>query len=127
MEIVKGGISSPWGTWTPSLNWGTGIPADAVTLAKYKQVGKTIFFSVKITSTDGNNASSLTVTLPVVPKTDNISPAVLFQNVVGGGSNTNKNAYIRDNGTNNDIVAVALSATDGSAYEVRISGFYEID
>lgn len=120
-------ISNQWQTWTPTLTWGTAIPISITAVARYKVIGKTVFFTIYVSATDGNGAvAPLTATLPVIPKTNIVFPAITCRQSVGGTVSA-RSGYVRDNGTNNDVTVSLTTSTALSALLVYISGFYEID
>lgn len=119
-------IANQWLDWTPTLTWTTATPSGIATKARYKQIGKTIFFNVYITCTDGLGATGLSITLPIAPKTMFIYPSAY--SIAGSiSSQSSKTAYIRDNGTNNDVTFMYLATlTAGQNGVIRVQGFYEI-
>jgi len=120
-------IASEWLSWTPTLTWESAIPSGVVTLARYKFIGKTIFVSVNISATDGNNATGVSISLPqnYLPKTNNIQTVFNNQVVIGSGA-ASKLAYIRDDGSNNDIYFFYLGQlTDGEIAIIRGNAAYE--
>lgn len=117
-------IADAWTDWVPTLTWAMANPTGVTTIARYKQVGKTVYYLVKIDATDGNGAFQLGATLPIAPKANNINPNV---GVVIKIDSTNEvqHGYVRDDGANNDLWVVTGTLTD--AVQVRMSGFYEIE
>jgi hypothetical protein len=119
-------IQSEWSAWTPVLTWGTATPVGIVTNAKYKIIGKTLFYNIRITATNGNGSTFLHISLPVVPKTNNIQPFVSHQIGIGA-SYTVRFIRLYDDGSTNNIRFMYTTMTSGSAVDLSISGFYEID
>lgn len=120
-------MASEWKTWTPTISWGTATPDGVTTIAMYKKIGKTVFFNINITGTDGNGASTpTTITAPITPRANNATPTFTFMMTVSS-TNYVRYGYIRDNGVNNDLYLFLQSAADGSSFAIRISGQYEID
>jgi len=120
-------IASEWLAWVPTITWVTATPSDVVTVARYKQIGKVVFFNVLITATNGNGVTTGSeISLPILPKTNNVSPVCYgYQKVAGAISS--RNSFIRDDGVNNEIyLASWTTATAGSSLEIGVSGTYEI-
>lgn len=127
MKIIKGGLFSPWKDWTPSLTWSTATPETPTVKARYKKIGKTVFFKIKIDSTDGNGTTNVAISLPIVPKANNF---MLYDYAMVGVGATGNIRYmqIRDNGTNNDVTFISIgTATDGQPLTMHLSGHYEVD
>lgn len=117
-----------WQTWTPVITWPGNVPTGMTVVAKFKKTGKTVFWSIAINATSGNDAaaSSTYITLPIAPKANNVSPAIsTFQGV--GTASSARYGYVRDNGTNNDVRVLPTLGTAGQTYALYLSGFYEID
>jgi len=127
ISALSAQINDAWQIWEPTLVWGTATPDGVTTLARYKTIGKTVFFTVLIVCTDSNATTSLSVSLHIVPKNQSIYPAVTGTRATSASSTslTAITAFIRDDGTNNDLRGV-LSTTDGTGYAFRYTGFYEI-
>lgn len=86
------GSSWAWQSWTPTfVNWTIGTGGSAVTTAKYKQVGKTVFFEIlSILGSSGQSVGTApTFTLPVtstaVINTDAIIGAGIMSNGAASG------------------------------------------
>lgn len=119
-------ITSAWKTWIPTITWTTATPVTVTAITGYATIGKTIIFSIRIRATDGNGATGLLVSLPVVPKNNGLNPMVSNIVLIGSSGNT-RYITVRDNGTNNDISALYFgTATSGSALDVMLTGRYEI-
>lgn len=119
-------IADAWTDWEPTLTWATADPTGVTTIARYKQVGKTVYYLVNIDATDGNGATQLTATLPIAPKANNINPNI---GVVIKIDSTNdvQHGYVRDDGANDDLWVGTGTLTELSAVQVRMSGFYETE
>lgn len=114
-----------WHAWAPALAWANDTaPADAVTVARYMVQNHTVFFNVYISSADGNDATGLTIPLPVAPKDNNAFIAVHAIELIAAAFNMMA-GYI-DDGTSNLAFYNFQQATDGSAIKIIISGQYEI-
>lgn len=116
--------NNPWAAWSPTLTWGTADPASVATVARYRIDNKTCYFNVYISSADGNDASSLTISLPVAPKDNNsfITPHGL-QLI----DTTWREAmpYIDDGASVIGFYNLGV-CTDAAAVKVIVSGQYEI-
>lgn len=64
VQFAGSAISGAWTAWTPTMAGFSGSPT--VTLARYLQIGKTVFVTLDISGT--SNANTFTYTLPVAPK-----------------------------------------------------------
>lgn len=119
-----GYVNTDWKAWTPVLTWGTADPADVATVARYNIIDKTVNFNVYISSADGNDASSLTVSLPVAPKDNNsfITPHALQ---LIDASWREAMAYIDDGASVIGFYNFG-ACTDAAACKFIISGQYEI-
>ncbi len=115
-----------WQAWTPTITWTTANPTTIIAKARYKAINKTVFFDINISAANGNNAAApVSITLPLTPGKLDYSPVVNAVEIIGT-TPVAKYAYIRDDGTNNDICVMIDTATAGSALALKISGFYEI-
>ena len=127
IEDVKNGAvkTSLWKEWTPTLTWTTGTPeGSVVTKARYKILDGVCYFTFYYSATDGNGATALTISLPVLPK-DNDSLTALQSQELSDTTWSNPIAYIDDGGTS--IVFRSLTTiTDTKAVKVLVSGSYEI-
>lgn len=125
-KIMAMHTASAWSDWTPTLTWTTANPTTPTTIARYKLIGKTCFFAVQISSTDGNGATGLRFTLPATPKNIGANVPVNSQTLIGS-SDSVRSAAVRANGTNNDCYFVYMgTATSASALGCYIAGQYEI-
>ena len=114
-----------WHAWSPALAWAADVaPAEAVTVARYMRLNNTIFFNVYISSADGNDATGLTIPLPVAPKDNSAFIAVHAIELIAASFNMMA-GYI-DDGTSNLTFYNFQQATDGSAVKIIVSGQYEI-
>ena len=77
-----------WAAFSPSPVWGTANPTITTTVARYVQTGKVVTFNVSFVISNGNAASSLTMSLPVAaPQTANYQlPLIAFKKITTGGS-----------------------------------------
>jgi hypothetical protein len=120
-EIAK--IKKRPSTWTPTLTWGTSDPTSPTVRAKYKTIGYKCKFDLDITSTDGNGATSLTVTVPITAYADGVTHTLSAIQKVGT-TWTVIPAYFDQ--SNNLIQIKINTATDGQSLFVSVSGEYEV-
>jgi hypothetical protein len=118
-----------WANWTPTLTWTTGTPAAITTIARYLQIGKTIFFQISILSSDSNACTALVISdLPgtiVNVAGETFSAASLQRYGATGTTYIDPLAYIYP--TDETIRFRAFqTATDGQAIGINVSGFYEV-
>lgn len=77
-------LNGAWTDWTPTVVYGqtgpsnVGASATTTTVAKYMQIGSTVFFKYQCVSgiQSGINVNAATITLPVNPKDDDTYPIV---------------------------------------------------
>jgi len=114
-----------WTDWTPVLTWTTGTPEGSViTKARYKIIDKVCYFSFYYSATDGNDATALTISLPVTPK-DNDSLTCISSQQLSDTTWSNPLAYIDDGSTTITFRSLTTIANT-KAVKVIVSGFYEI-
>ena len=118
-------LGSRWIAWEPVLAWAADTaPAAPATVARYCINGRVCNFTVYIQSTDGNDATGLTVPLPVAPAANESVTAVHAIEQVG--SEWNMMAGYIDHGASNLEFLNFQQATDAAALKVIVSGQYEI-
>jgi hypothetical protein len=124
-DMIERASQNNWGAWTPTVTWTTGTPEGSVAqTARYTVINNTCYFNYSYTATDGNDASALTITLPMTPKDNNAIIALQAQQKVNT-TWTNPLAYIDDD--SGGIAFRSLSAcTNAQAVEVIVTGFYEV-
>jgi hypothetical protein len=125
---LKALLDPAWANWTPTLAWGTATPTGITTVARYSRIGRRVFFAIDISSADSKAASSLTITLPVVPTTnaDRIACAAIEKAGAAGVTYSNPLAYINADGADNKINFYAFTTgTNGQAIAILVSGVYE--
>lgn len=121
------GLQNRWVDWNPTLVWTTATPTGVSTVASYKKIGTTVFIKVKITATDGNGATGMTMTLPFTPKTNNRFLYVPAYQAIGAGIST-RYVYVRDNGIDDYLTWVYMgTATGGQTYDTRFELSYEVE
>jgi len=127
LEDVRNGIvkSSLWTSWIPTLTWTTGTPeGSVVTKARYKIIDGICHFTFYYSATDANDATALTISLPVLPK-DNDTLTALQSQELADTTWSNPIAYIDDGGTT--IVFRSFSTiANTKAVKVLVTGSYEI-
>lgn len=121
--------TTSWADWSPTLTWTTGTPASLTTVARYKKLGKTIFFTFYTTSADANGATQLTVTLPETPADINAYvPCTGYE--LQNATYYDCRPYI--DAANNTAGSRVLTfrsfqtATDAQTVTIEVSGFYEV-
>lgn len=114
-----------WASYIPTLTWTTATPTAPTTIARYTTVGNTCHFNINISSTDGNGATALKITLPIAPTDNN---AIINTNAQQKVNTTWSNplAYIDDDDTNGIQFRSLSIATDAVALEINITGNYEV-
>ena len=120
-----------WAAFSPSPVWGTADPTITTTVARYVQTGKVVTFNVSFVISNGNAASSLTMSLPVAaPQTANYQlPLIAFKKITTGGSSIMSDpfAYI-DYTLATPVITFNQFGTLPSGYTavLNISGSYEV-
>lgn len=121
------GIYTPWTAYTPTLSGTTGTwGTTTIVLARWKQLGKTVWFQVTAYGTTSGACTDLRFTLPS-------TPANTGANAVGGSCrifdlqwsaaawewfNADSNCRVTKNG---EVVF-----NDGASKYVSVQGFYEV-
>lgn len=115
-----------WGTWSPTLVWSTATPASLSTVARYCQIGKTVFFTIYLNSTDSNATTNLTITLPVTAKDNTANVAISGLEIAGAAGTTYYNpiAWLWQN-TSMIYFGAFTAGTDGQRICINVSGMYE--
>jgi len=90
--------SGSWAAWTPTLTWTTATPTVSSTISRHVSIGKTCFFDIQISCSDGKGATNLTISLPVAPKNT--------------GSTNMFIALIQINGVNSAPICAGDTSTD---------------
>ena len=97
------GLGTAWLTWVPVVTQGATISIVGSYLAKYKQIGKTVFVQLRFsTSSAGTAANPLLISLPIAPI-----------NNAGMGS-----ISISGSGTNTYVNGMAIWWSSGAANQV---------
>lgn len=116
LAVAQGGVDqTAWTSYTPTLSCDTGTLTTASSAAKYKQVGKVVFFNYSATiTTNGTCATSLRLTLPVTPAvglntTGNGKEVSLSNNTVTNSITTGVDNLLR-----NYTTAGAYTGANGS-------------
>lgn len=120
-----------WAAFSPSPVWGTANPTITTTVARYVQTGKVVTFNVSFVISNGNAASSLTMSLPVAaPQTANYQlPLIAFKKITTGGSSIMSDpfAYI-DYTLATPVITFNQFGTLPTGYTavLNVSGSYEV-
>ena len=126
-KVALYGVSA-WENWAPSLRWTNATPIGVTTIARRKIIGKTVFFALKLSATDGNGATGLNIKLPsdMLPKNNSLQTP-FYNNCVVGTTTTVRQVNLRDDGVNNDInFGFMGTATASQPFKVQINGTYEL-
>jgi hypothetical protein len=123
---VDFGTNDAWAAWTPTLTWGTDNPTLLGTIARYKVANGICYVHMWIPWSDSNATTSLTFTLPIMPKDTNSYPK-LFGTEKNNGLVSIIGPYI--DAITPSITAgieIFVTGTDDTAGDVCMDGFYEI-
>lgn len=123
---VAESLNMPKKTWVPTLTWGTATPTGTVTtVAEYSEIGDLVFFNFSYNATDGQGATSLTISLPVTAK--NTTNMFYMLKAIQGVNNVtydDPDAYI--NYATPTVISFLnfATCTDNQALNVWVSGWY---
>ena len=129
--FVLANISSAWSSFSPTPIWGTANPTITTTVARFATTGKTTTFNVSFVISNGNDASSLTMSLPVAaPQIATYYYALkAFKQITTGGDSIRSDpfAYI-DYTLATPIIKFYQFGTLPAGYTaiLNISGSYEV-
>ena len=129
--FVLANISSAWSSFSPTPIWGTANPTITTTVARFATTGKTTTFNVSFVISNGNDASSLTMSLPVAaPQIATYYYALkAFKEITTGGDSIRSDpfAYI-DYTLATPIIKFYQFGTLPAGYTaiLNISGSYEV-
>jgi hypothetical protein len=114
-----------WSAWTPTLTWNTQNPVTPTTRARYVQLGKIIYWTFDVSSTNSNATTGLGFTLPSVNNGNPTFPSGFERAGVAGA--TYYPTYSWNGGNTNTVVFLGFTAgTNGQAIWITQSGFYEV-
>lgn len=119
-ELINKHIS-----FEPTLTFTGTPPASITTVARYTEIGSRVFFDISLSSADGNGATDLQISLPKTPKDNNGVISVSAQEKVDT-TWSNPIAYIDDDSGNGIEFRNFSTATDTVAWEMIVSGNYEV-
>jgi hypothetical protein len=119
-----GKIQDRWLSWNPTLSWTTGTPASPTITGRYKVIGSTCFFSLSVSSSDGNGATDVSATIPIPAYNNTVVNASSAFHAVASVYTVDPSYYVFSNG--NIVVKFATPATDNLEFMFAVSGFYEI-
>lgn len=111
--------------YTPTLTFTGTPPSSITTVARYNKIGNRVNFNISLSSVDGNGATNLQISLPVTPKDNNSIIAVTAQEKVDT-TWSDPLGYIDDDAGNGIEFRNFSTATDAVAWEMIISGSYEV-
>jgi len=113
-----------YAAWAPNLTWATANPAAVTTVARYVQIGKTVFFSVDVRSADSNATTGLSFTLPIAPK--NNAKANVFTAYQLNSATHYASAGLNSD-ANSDVAVLPFQVgIDGAQIRIYCSGHYEV-
>jgi len=119
-------VAKMWQAWTPTLTWTTANPLTPTVRARYCQIGKVVYFTFDISSTDSNATAGLTVTLPSTNGSTTPFFCYGFERAGAAGA-TYYPAYIWIAGSSNILTYLNfIPGTDNQAIWLTCSGFYEV-
>jgi hypothetical protein len=81
-------LTNAWAAFPPNPVWGTADPTITTTVARYARTGNTVTFAASFIISEGADASSLVMSLPVAaPQTANYQiPLISFKKITSGGT-----------------------------------------
>jgi len=122
-------VKTMWKTWTPTLTWTGGTPASQLQCFMYCQIGKIVFLTAAIYSSDSNAASNLTISLPVTAKTRTYGSWMLSGHIRAVGTTPEHSPAYPYVGSGATTIAFAAFPTciDGQVINLLLTGFYEVD
>jgi hypothetical protein len=117
---------SKWQSYTPTFTWGTADPeTNVASSGRYHKIGNTCHVNVYYTADDGNDSDSLTISLPIAPTNNSAKIAVSgYQKV--NATWTQLVGYIDDSASTIQFLNFQ-TCTDGTAVEIILTGFYEVN
>jgi hypothetical protein len=128
-KFGEGWISSCmelWEDWNPEITWYGNEPQGVYVEARYIKLKSIVFFDIRISATDGNNASKVTITLPIDAKDNGIKTninsveMVVSDTIFGSSVTTN---YIGDMVTVDNLASNSI----GLSYELVVTGRFETE
>ena len=137
-NVITDILNADWQNWTPTLTWTGTTPLGLTTVAKYTQIGRTVFFqfqTARAATTNLITNSALTISLPVDPSTDAMSiPAEAYQLAYTGSTYTDMQGYIDTTTTGPSSIYHLIKFRNyvarigGSIAEaIYINGFYPVE
>jgi len=127
LSVARGGTGdsgTAWSTWTPTVTAGTGtITTLGTVTARFKTIGKTVFFYVSVPiTTNGTGASFVQITLPVAAANTVNQSGIGRENGVTG---KNLGAKIVKNTANLQVTFYDGTYPGANGAEIDINGIYE--
>jgi hypothetical protein len=117
-----GDTGTAWSTWTPTVTPSSGTFTAVSAAGRYKQLGKTVFFSVLVSiTTNGTAAGNWSFTVPVAANTAMTQTAAGKETAVAGSVASAQ--FV--NGTTMAVVRYDNGYLGGNGYKVVVSGVYE--
>lgn len=121
------GLGSGWATWTASFTWEGANPTGLSQSCRWTERGKTVFFELQVSATDGNGGDNPTITLPHDHADNDVCamPVSYVRHGIGGAAKYDPHAYI-DTGYGSIRFFEWAALTVGYPFYLHISGFYEV-
>lgn len=120
-------IHQAWAAWSPTVVWAGATPASITTVARWTQIGKTVFFSIYINSTDSNACTGVTITLPSTPSNTGGYPFVVARQMSNNATYNTVPFYISQTGAETRLITNQfVTCTDGQRVQIGMEGFYEV-
>ena len=123
LDDAVNGLNEEWSNWTPVFTWVSGTPTGVSAIARYKVIGKTVFVRVRMTATDSDGITSVSVSLPISPKNLNLESYIPTYRIKGVTGSVYY-GFLRDDGVNDDLF-FATSSTAGESLELKFDFMYE--
>jgi hypothetical protein len=123
--FVQGAVgNSAWTSWTPTVSAGSGSFTTVSATGRYKQIGKTVFFSLHIAiTTNGTAATYVNATLPTTSANDTVYYIAHGREVAAVGIILQ--GFITPNSNVLSITDATNGYPGGSARTLVMTGFYQ--
>jgi hypothetical protein len=121
---AKAGVTA-WATWSPSTTYYTATPTGNTITSRWSQIGKIVYFTYQLDSTDSKGCTGMIIPLPTSQVNNGyvISVSGLEGYGAAGGTWKDPLSFVYNGAVN----FVGFSAgTNGQPLYLRVSGFYEV-
>jgi hypothetical protein len=116
-----------WADYSPSPVWTGGTPASLTTVARWVQIGKTVFIKVYFSSADSNACTNLSFSAPVAGANTGGYAHFAARQTYNGTLNATISFFLNEDGASTTIATTQFNAcTDGQNVKVILEGFYEV-